>query len=57
LEYAISKDNLVQKLELMDKANLDKVYGFIKCLIVQRSVSQQNTNKRKPLLTRRSQDE
>jgi hypothetical protein len=57
LDYAISKNELVQKLEMMSRANLDKVDGFIKCLIAQRALSQQNQNKRKPLFAITKRDE
>jgi hypothetical protein len=53
----MSKSELVQKLEEMNKANLDKVDGFIKCLIAQRALSRKNENRRKPLLAIKKRDE
>jgi hypothetical protein len=47
----------MQKLETMNKSNLDKVDGFIKCLIAQRESVQQAPDKRKPLLAKKKQDE
>jgi hypothetical protein len=57
LGYAINKNELVQKLEVMNKRNLDKVDGFIKGLIMQRALSCQNQNRRKPLLAIKKHDE
>jgi hypothetical protein len=57
LDFAITRNELVQKLEVMNKANLDKVDGFLKCLIAQRSLPQQIPNKRKPLLAIKKRDE
>jgi hypothetical protein len=57
LDYVINKNELVQKLEAMNKTNLDKVDGFIKCLIAQRALSRQNENRRKPLLAIKKRDE
>jgi hypothetical protein len=57
LDHVISKNELVQKLEVMNKTNLDKVDGFIKCLISQRALSRQNETRRKPLLAIKKRDE
>jgi hypothetical protein len=57
LDYAIGKNELFQKLETMDKSNLDRIGGFIECLISQRDFVQEDTNKRKPLLAKKKQDE
>ena len=57
MDYVIGKDELFQKLERMDKSNLDRVGGFIECLFAQRAFIQDDTKKRKPLLVIRNQDE
>jgi deoxyribodipyrimidine photolyase-like uncharacterized protein len=57
LDYIFGKNDLVQKLETMNKSNLDKVDGFIKGLISQREFVQKFPEKRKPLLAKKEQDE
>jgi hypothetical protein len=57
LDYAVGKDELLQKLETMDKSNLDRVGGFIECLIAQREFCREDTNKRRPLLAKKKHDE
>jgi hypothetical protein len=57
LDHVIEKNELFQKLETMDKSNLDRVCGFIECLIVQREFVREDPNKRKPLLARKKHDE
>lgn len=57
MDYAVGKDELFQKLETMDRSNLDRVCGFIECLIAQREFVPEDPNKRKPLLARKKHDE
>lgn len=57
MDYSIGKNELFQKLEMMDKSNLDRVAGFIECLIAQREFVQEVSNKRKPLLIVKNWDE
>jgi hypothetical protein len=57
LDYVVGKDELFQKLETMDRSNLDRVCGFIECLIAQREFVREYTNKRKPLIVKKKQDE
>jgi hypothetical protein len=57
LENLIGKNELLRKLETLDKRNLDKVDGFITGLIAQREYMGTFTEKKRPLLVNREQDE
>lgn len=57
MESFVEKNEVFKKLEMMDRTNLDKIDGFVKCLIFQREELKTLPGKRQPLLIRKKQDE
>lgn len=57
MESFVEKNEVFKKLEMMDRVNLDKIDGFVKCLIFQREELKTPPGKRQPLLIRKKQDE
>jgi hypothetical protein len=53
----ISKEEVFQKISVMDKDNLNKVEGFVMCLISQNEYRYPVSEKRRPLLAIRKQEE
>jgi hypothetical protein len=55
MELVFGRNEVLKKLEMMNKTNLDKVDGFVKCLIFQKKAVQTVPGEQRPLLARKKQ--